>query len=66
MSRRRTAFAASLSLLPLGQPLLLGTLTGITKATKTAIFLQPSAASDQVALAMAPINKVITIHIKDA
>jgi len=65
MSRRTTALAAALSLLPLGQPLLLGTV-GITTATTTAIFLQPSAASDQVALAMAPINKVITIHIKDA
>ena len=65
MSRRTSALAAALSLLPLGQPLLLGTL-GITKETKTAIFLQPSAASDQVTLAMAPINKVITIHIKGA
>jgi len=32
MSRRRTALAAALSLLPLGQSLLLGTL-GITTAT---------------------------------
>jgi len=66
MKRRASALtAAALSVLPLGQPLPLGTLTGITTVTTTAIFLQPSAASDQVALAMAPINKVITIHIKD-
>ncbi|MDP6852012.1 MAG: hypothetical protein AB8A41_09415 [Prochlorococcus sp.] len=46
MSRQITALAAALSLMPLGQPLLLGTLTGITTAT-TAVLLQPSAAVAQ-------------------
>jgi len=45
MSRRRTALAAALSLLPLGQPLVLGTL-GITTAT-TAVLLQAPPAVDQ-------------------
>ncbi|WP_063397257.1 hypothetical protein [Prochlorococcus sp. MIT 1303] len=38
MSRRRTALAAALSLLPLGQPLLLGTV-GITTATTAVLLL---------------------------
>jgi len=40
MSRRTTALAAALSLLPLGQPLLLGTLAGITTATTAVVLLQ--------------------------
>ncbi len=47
MSRRRTALAAALSLLPLGQPLLLGTL-GIKTAT-TAVVLQAAQAVAQEA-----------------
>ena len=66
MSRRRTtAFAAALSLLPLGQPLLLGTLTGITRAT-TAVLLQAPAAVAQDASAVARIAKAITVRIEGA
>ena len=66
MSRRRTtAFAAALSLLPLGQPLLLGTLTGITTAT-TAAFLQQTPAIAQDASAVARIAKAITVRIEGA
>ena len=64
MSRRRTAFAAALSLLPLGQPLLVGTL-GITTAT-TAVLLQPSAAVAQVSSAVARIAEAITVRIEGA
>ncbi len=65
MSRRRTtAFAATLSLLPLGQPLLLGTL-GITTAT-TAVVLQQSPAFAQDASAVARIAKAITVRIEGA
>ncbi len=64
MSRRRTAIAAALSLLPLGQPLLLGTL-GITTAT-TAVLLEPSAVRAQDASAVARIAKAITVRIEGA
>ncbi len=64
MSRRRTALAAALSLLPLGQPLLLGTL-GITTAT-IAVVLQPSAAIAQDASAVAKVAKAITVRIEGA
>jgi len=62
MSRRTTALAAALSLLPLGQPLLLGTLTGITTAT-TAVLLQAPAAVAQDASAVARVAKQFTEHI---
>ncbi|MFL0729619.1 MAG: hypothetical protein AB8B37_07785, partial [Prochlorococcus sp.] len=66
MSRRRTtAFAAALSLLPLGQPLLLGTLTGITTAT-TAVLLQQTPVIAQDASAVARIAKAITVRIEGA
>ena len=65
MSRRRTALAAALSLLPLGQPLLLGTLTGITTAT-TAVVLQQSPAVAQDASAVAKVAKAITVRIEGA
>jgi len=65
MSRRRTAFAAALSLLPLGQPLLLGTL-GITTATTAAVLLQAPAAVAQDASAVARIAKAITVRIEGA
>lgn len=74
MSRRRTALAAALSLLPLGQPLMLGTL-GITTAT-TAVLLEPSAALAQdasaveslvkSAYAVARIAEGITVRIEGA
>ncbi|MDA7435790.1 tetratricopeptide repeat-containing serine protease family protein [Synechococcus sp. AH-601-C19] len=63
MPRRTTALAASaLSLLPLGQPLLLGTL-GITAAT-TAVVLHQGAAIAQDASAVARIAKAITVRIE--
>ena len=65
MSRTRTAVAAALSLLPLGQPLLLGTLTGITTAT-TAVLLQQTPAVAQDASAVARIAKAITVRIEGA
>ena len=58
MSRRRTALAAALSLLPLGQALLLGSLTGITTAT-TAVLLQAPPAVAQDASVVARIAKAI-------
>ena len=64
MSRRRTALAAALSLLPLGQPLLLGTL-GITTAT-TAILLQQGPAVAQDVSAVARIAKAITVRLEGA
>ena len=64
MSRRRTAFAAALSLLPLGQPLLLGTF-GITTAT-TAVVLQAAPGVAQDASAVARIAKAITVRIEGA
>ena len=64
MSRRRTALAAALSLLPLGQPLLLGT-PGITTAT-TAVVLQAAPAVAQDASAVARIAKAITVRIEGA
>ena len=64
MSRRRTALAAALSLLPLGQPLLLGTL-GITTAT-TAVLLQAPPAFAQDASAIARIAVAITVRIEGA
>ena len=60
MSRRRTALATALSLLPLGQPLLLGTL-GITTAT-TAVVLQQGPAVAQDSSAVARIAKAITFR----
>ena len=65
MSRRRTAIAAALSLLPLGQPLLLGTLAGITTAT-TAVVLQAPPAIAQDASAVARIAVAITVRIEGA
>jgi len=64
MSRRRTALAAALSLLPLGQPLLVGTL-GITTAT-TAVVLQPSAGVAQDASAVKRIAEEITVRVEGA
>ena len=46
MSRRTTAFAAALSLLPLGQPLLLGSTTALATA---AVVLSTQAANAQSA-----------------
>jgi len=65
MSRRRTALAAALSLLPLGQPLLLGTLTGITTAT-TAVLLQAPPVVAEDASAVARVAKAITVRIEGA
>ena len=65
MSRRTTAIAAALSLLPLGQPLLLGTLTGITTAT-TAVFLQAPPVVAEDASAVARVAKAITVRIEGA
>ena len=62
MLRRTTALAAALSLLPLGQPLLLSSL-GITTAT-TAVFLHQGAAIAQNAVAVARIAKAITVRIE--
>ncbi len=64
MSRRRTAIVAALSLLPLGQPLLLGTL-GITTAT-TAIVLEQTPVIAQDASAVARVAKAITVRIEGA
>ncbi|ABM79598.1 tetratricopeptide repeat-containing S1 family peptidase [Prochlorococcus marinus] len=64
MSRRTSAIAAALSLLPIGQPLLLGTL-GITTAT-TAVVLQQTPAIAQDASAVARIAKAITVRIEGA
>ena len=64
MSRRRTALVAALSLLPLGQPLLLGTL-GITTAT-TAVVLQAPPVVAQDASAVAKVAKAITVRIEGA
>ena len=64
MSRRTSAVAAALSLLPLGQPLLLSTL-GITTAT-TAVVLNPSAVHAQDSAAVARIAKAITVRIEGA
>ena len=65
MSRRRTALAAALSLLPLGQLLLLGTVIGITTAT-TAVVLQQGPAIAQDASAVARVAKAITVRIEGA
>ena len=62
MPRRTTALAAALSLLPLGQPLFLGTL-GITTAT-TAVVLHQGASIAQDASAVARIAKAITVRIE--
>ena len=64
MSRRRTALVAALSLLPLGQPLLLGTV-GITTAT-TAVVLQAPPVVAQDASAVAKVAKAITVRIEGA
>ena len=64
MSRRTTAIAAALSLLPLGQPLLVGTL-GITTAT-TAIVLQAPPVVAQDSSAVARVAKAITVRIEGA
>ena len=64
MSRRRTALAAALSLLPIGQPLLLGTI-GITTAT-TAVLLQQTPGFAQDASAVAKVAKAITVRIEGA
>ena len=63
MTRRTTALtAAALSLLPMGQPLLLGTL-GIATAT-TVVVLHQGAAIAQNAAAVARIAKAITVRIE--
>ena len=65
MPRRTTALAAAaLSLLPIGQPLLWGTL-GITTVT-TAVLLQQTPAIAQDASAVARIAKAITVRIEGA
>lgn len=64
MSRRTTALAAALSLLPLGQPLLVGTV-GITTAT-TAVVLQAAAVVAQDSSAVARVAKAITVRIEGA
>ena len=64
MKRRTSAHAAALSLLPLGQPLLLGTL-GVTTAT-TSVLLQAPVAVAQDASAVARIAKAITVRIEGA
>ena len=60
MTRRTSALAAALTLLPLGQPLLLGTL-GITTAT-TAVLLQAPPALAQDSSAVARIAKTIICY----
>jgi len=65
LKRRSSAIAAALSLLPLGQPLLLGTLTGITTAT-TAIVLEQGPAVAQDASALARIAKQVTVLVAGA
>ena len=64
MSRRRTALASALLLLPLGQPLLLGTL-GITTAP-TALVLQAPPVVAQDSSAVARVAKAITVRIEGA
>ena len=64
LKRRSSALAAALSLLPIGQPLLVGTL-GITSAT-TAVVLQAPPAVAQDASAVARIAKAITVRIEGA
>ena len=64
MHRRTNALVAALALLPLGQPLLLGTL-GITTAT-TAVVLHQGAAGAQDSSAVARIAKAITVRIEGA
>ncbi len=65
MKRRSSALtAAALALLPLGQPLLLGTL-GITTAT-TAVVLQAPPVVAQDASAVAKVAKAITVRIEGA
>ena len=65
MHRSTTALtAAALSLLPIGQPLLLGTL-GIATAT-SAVVLHQGAAIAQDASAVARIAKAITVRIEGA
>ena len=64
MTRRTTAIAAAMSLLPWGQPVLLGAL-GITTAT-TAAVLHQGAAIAQDASAVARITEAITVRIESA
>jgi len=64
MKANRAFTAAALSLLPLGQPLVLGTL-GITAAT-TAVVLQQTPAVAQDASAVARVAKAITVRIEGA
>ncbi|ABM79594.1 tetratricopeptide repeat-containing S1 family peptidase [Prochlorococcus marinus] len=64
MKAKGALTAAALSLLPLGQPLLLGT-AGITTAT-TAVLLQALAAVAQDASAVAKVAKAITVRIEGA
>ena len=60
MKAKRAFTAAAISLLPLGQPLLLGTL-GITTAT-TAVLLQAPPALAQDSSAVARIAKTIICY----
>ena len=64
LSPRVALTATALSLLPLGQPLFLGTL-GITTAT-TAVLLHAPPAVAQDASAVARIAKAITVRIEGA
>ena len=64
MKAKGALTAAALSLLPLGQPLLLGTL-GITTAT-TAVVLQQAPVVAQDASAVARVAKAITVRIEGA
>lgn len=64
IQRRTTALAAAISLFPLGQPLLLGTI-GITTAT-TAVVLHAPAAAAQDSSSVAEIAKAITVRIEGA
>lgn len=64
MKRRTSALVATLSLLPLGQPLLLGTF-GITTAT-TAVVLHAPTAVAQDASSVAKIAKATTVRIEGA
>ena len=64
MSRRKSAFAVVLSVLPLGQPLHLG-IVGVLTST-SAVILQTSAVVAQDASAVARIAKAITVRIEGA
>ena len=64
MKRRTSALAAALSLLPIGQPLLLGTFAATTATT--AVLLHAPAVVAQDASSVARIAKAITVRIEGA